>query len=110
MVTWKMIIATKNSIVLLVAVVFLLSASNCSSSKVPTVAEFRRLAETHRIQGMAESDVVRIFGSPDRVRKQATYYVHAYDFPTSSVFWDTECIIRFDGVSRRVTGWQTNSD
>lgn len=59
---------------------------------------------------MSEKDVETIFGAPDRVRNENSYYVYAYDYPTSSALWNTECIVRFDGLSRRVTGWQTNSD
>ena len=82
--------------------------SGCGSRHVSTVADFQRLAESS--EGRDEKEVIQMFGRPSRLRHKTDYFIYAYDFPTSSRLWDTECSIRFNAATRRVEGWQLNSD
>lgn len=75
-----------------------------------TVEQFRQAAVSNQIEGKTETAIKAIFGEPRRIRQGNGYFLYVYSFPTSSLLWNTECLIRFNAASKQVEAWQLNAD
>lgn len=94
--------------VTLLAVIVTVSKSRPAG--VRTVEQFRQAAVTNQIEGKTETAIKAIFGEPRRIRQGNGYFLYVYSFPTSSLLWDTDCLIRFNAASKQVEAWQLNAD
>jgi hypothetical protein len=77
---------------------------------IRTVEQFRQAAVANKIEGKTEAAIRAIFGEPRRVRQGNGYFLYIYNFRTSSLLWDTDCVIRFNASSKQVEAWQLNAD
>lgn len=102
------IVACLLAVATLLAVIVTVSESRHTG--VRTVEQFRQAAVTNQIEGKTETAIRAIFGEPRRVRQGNGYFLYIYSFPTSSLLWNTECLIRFDAASKQVEAWQLNAD
>lgn len=96
------------AVVMLLAVIVTVSKSRHAVPR--TVEQFRQAAITNQIEGKTETVIKAIFGEPRQVRQGNGYFLYVYSFPTTSMFWDTECLIRFNAASKQVEAWQLNAD
>lgn len=88
----------------------IVTVSKSRPAGVRTVEQFRHAAVTNQIEGKTETAIKAIFGDPRRIRQGNGYFLYVYSFPTDSLLWDTDCLIRFNAASKQVEAWQLNAD